>query len=52
MKLFVDTANVDEIRQANDMGVICGDTRTSVHGVDDKRFLALKAEAFGLRCEL
>ena len=23
MKLFVDTANVDEIRQANDMGVIC-----------------------------
>ena len=32
--------------------LICGDTRTSVHGVDDKRFLALKAEAFGLRCEL
>lgn len=26
MKLFVDTANVDEIRQANDMGVICGIT--------------------------
>ena len=26
MKLFVDTANVDEIRQANDMGVICGVT--------------------------
>ena len=32
--------------------LICGDTRTIVHGVDDKRFLALKAEAFGLRCEL
>lgn len=32
--------------------LICGDTRTSVHGVDDKRFLALKAEAFGLHCEL
>ena len=26
MKLFVDTANVDEIKQANDMGVICGVT--------------------------
>ena len=26
MKLFVDTANVDEIRQENDMGVICGVT--------------------------
>ena len=26
MKLFIDTANVDEIRKANDMGVICGVT--------------------------
>lgn len=26
MKLFIDTANVDEIRRANDMGVICGVT--------------------------
>ena len=26
MKFFVDTANVDEIRKANDMGVICGVT--------------------------
>lgn len=26
MKLFIDTANVDEIREANDMGVICGVT--------------------------
>lgn len=26
MKLFIDTANVDEIRQANDMGFICGVT--------------------------
>lgn len=26
MKLFVDTANVDEIREANDWGVICGVT--------------------------
>jgi transaldolase len=26
MKLFVDTANVEEIKKANDMGVICGVT--------------------------
>ena len=26
MKFFIDTANVDEIRRANDMGVICGVT--------------------------
>ena len=26
MKLFIDTANVNEIRKANDMGVVCGVT--------------------------
>ena len=26
MKLFIDTANVDEIRKANEMGIICGVT--------------------------
>jgi transaldolase len=26
MKLFIDTANVDEIREINDLGVICGVT--------------------------
>ena len=26
MKLFIDTANVDEIRETNDMGIICGVT--------------------------
>lgn len=26
MKLFIDTANVDEIKKANDLGVICGVT--------------------------
>ena len=26
MKMFIDTANVDEIRAANDLGVICGVT--------------------------
>ena len=26
MKIFIDTANVKEIQNANDMGVICGVT--------------------------
>lgn len=26
MKLFIDTANVDDIKRANDMGIICGVT--------------------------
>jgi len=26
MKLFIDTANIEEIRKANDMGIICGVT--------------------------
>lgn len=26
MKLFIDTANLEEIRNANNMGVICGVT--------------------------
>ena len=26
MKLFIDTANINEIREANDMGIICGVT--------------------------
>ncbi|MCS5422961.1 fructose-6-phosphate aldolase, partial [Psychrilyobacter sp. S5] len=26
MKLFIDTANVADIKKANDMGVICGVT--------------------------
>jgi transaldolase len=26
MKFFIDTANVDEVREAADMGVICGVT--------------------------
>ena len=26
MRFFIDTANVDEIREANEMGIICGVT--------------------------
>ena len=28
MKFFIDTAKVEDIREANDMGVICGVTTT------------------------
>ena len=35
MKFFIDTANVDEIREANDMGIICGVTNKPV--LDCKR---------------
>ena len=30
MRFFVDTADVDQIRKANDMGVICGVTTNPV----------------------
>ena len=26
MKIFIDTANIEDVRKANDMGVICGVT--------------------------
>ena len=30
MKFFIDTAKVEDIREANDMGVICGVTTQPV----------------------
>ena len=30
MKFFIDTANVEEIREANAMGIICGVTTKGV----------------------
>lgn len=30
MKFFIDTANVDYIKEANDMGIICGVTTNPV----------------------
>ena len=30
MKFFIDTANVDDIRKANDMGIICGVIHKSI----------------------
>ena len=39
MKFFIDTANVDDIRKANDMGVICGvTTNPSVSAKEGRDF--------------
>ena len=39
MKFFIDTANVDEIREANDMGIICGvTTNTSLIAKEGRDF--------------
>lgn len=40
MKLFIDTANIEEIRKANDMGVICGvTTNPSLIAKEGKDFI-------------
>ena len=45
MKLFIDTANVDEIRKANDMGVICGvTTNPSLIAKEGRDFKKVVAE--------
>ena len=45
MKFFVDTANVDEIRKANDMGIICGvTTNPSLIGKEGRDFNQVIAE--------
>ena len=45
MKFFIDTANVDDIRQANDMGVICGvTTNPSLIAKEGKVFEEVIAE--------
>ena len=45
MKFFVDTANVDEIRKANDMGIICGvTTNPSLIAKDGRDFNQVIAE--------
>ena len=43
MKFFIDTANVDEIRKANDMGIICGvTTNPSLIAKEGKRGVRLR----------
>lgn len=45
MKFFVDTANVEDIRQANDMGVICGvTTNPSLIAKEGRKFEEVIAE--------
>ena len=45
MKLFIDTANVDEIRRANDLGVICGvTTNPSLIAKEGKHFQSVIRE--------
>ena len=45
MKLFIDTANVEEIRKANDMGVICGvTTNPSLIAKEGRDFKKVVAE--------
>ena len=45
MKFFLDTANVDDIRKANDMGVICGvTTNPSLIAKDGRDFKQVVAE--------
>ena len=45
MKIFIDTANVDEIRMANDLGVICGvTTNPSLIAKEGKDFVSVIRE--------
>lgn len=45
MKFFLDTANVDEIRKANDMGIICGvTTNPSLIAKEGRDFKQVVAE--------
>ena len=45
MKLFIDTANVEEIRNAEEMGVICGvTTNPSLIAKEGKDFIAVVKE--------
>ena len=45
MKLFIDTANVDDIRKANDLGVICGvTTNPSLIAKEGKNFKSVIKE--------
>ena len=45
MEFFIDTANVEEIRKANDMGVICGvTTNPSLIAKEGRNFNEVIAE--------
>lgn len=49
MKMFIDTANVDEIRAANDLGVICGvTTNPSLIAKEGRDFVEVVKEITGI----
>ena len=49
MKLFIDTANVDDIRRANDMGIICGvTTNPSLIAKEGRDFKQVVTEIAGI----
>lgn len=49
MKLFIDTANVEEIRRANDMGIICGvTTNPSLIAKEGRDFKQVVTEIAGI----
>ena len=49
MRFFIDTANVDEIRAANDMGIICGvTTNPSLIAKEGRDFKQVIAEIASL----
>ena len=48
MKLFIDTANVEEIRKANELGVICGvTTNPSLIAKEGRDFIEVVREISG-----
>lgn len=49
MKLFIDTANIDEIKQANEMGIICGvTTNPSLIAKEGRDFKEVVTEITGI----
>lgn len=49
MKIFIDTANVDDIKKANDMGVICGvTTNPSLIAKEGRDFKEVVTEITGI----
>ena len=48
MKFFIDTANVEDIKKANDMGVICGVTTNP--SLIAKELIFLFSCIFCIRC--
>lgn len=49
MKFFIDTANIDDIKAANDLGVICGvTTNPSLIAKEGRDFKEVIAEIAGI----